>query len=71
MNESQKKCRTRVRLNQVFIDSLFYMYSNPNPSFPFILTQNLRRVRVRITNMYGLGLELRRGLGLGEEICMG
>ena len=47
------------------------MYSNPNPSFPFILTQNLRRVRVGITNMYGLGLELRRGLGLGEEICMG
>ena len=48
----------------------FYIYSNPNPSFPVILTQNLRRVRVRITNMYGLGLELRRGLGLGEEICI-
>ena len=49
----------------------FYMYSNSNPSFPFILTHNLRRVRVGITNMYGLGLELRRGLGLGKEICMG
>ena len=48
----------------------FHIYSNPNPSFPFIVTQNLRRVRVGITNMYGLGLEL-RGLGLGEEICMG
>ena len=47
------------------------MYSNSNPSFPFILTQNLKRVRVGITNMYGLGLELRRGLGLGEGKCMG
>ena len=46
------------------------MYSNPNPSFPFILTQNLRRVRVRITNMNGLGLELWGGLGLGEEMYM-
>ena len=30
-------------LLRVFIDSLFlYIYSNPNPSFPVILTQNLR-----------------------------
>ena len=29
----------------------FYIYSNPNPSFPVILTQNLRRVRVGITCM--------------------
>ena len=31
----------------------------------------LGRVRVRITNLYGLGLGLRRRLGLGEWICMG
>ena len=32
---------------------------------------NVNTVRVRITNMNGLGLELWGGLGLGEEICIG